>query len=76
MGGATRAGLAGLVLRYAGRLRFPYLFVLTGLVFVADLLVPDLLPFADEILLGLLTVLFGSWRKRRGQPATQKGDPP
>jgi len=76
MGGAARAGVAGLVLRYAGRLRFPYLFALTALVFVADLLVPDVLPFGDEILLGLLTVLFGSWRKRRGQPEPGTGDPP
>lgn len=68
MGGVARAGLAGVLLRYAAKLRFPYLFVLTALVFVADLAFPDLLPFADEILLGLLTVLFGSWRKRRARP--------
>ena len=35
-----------------GRLRFPYLFGLTALVFLGDVLVPDLIPFADEVLLG------------------------
>ena len=30
-----------------------------------DVLIPDFLPFADEILLGLLTMLFGVWRKQR-----------
>jgi len=57
---------AGPVARWAGRLRFPWLFALTAAVFVVDLIVPDAIPFADEILLGLVTVLLGSWRKRRG----------
>jgi len=53
------------LLGLAARLRFPWLFALTATLFVIDLLVPDLLPFADEILLGLLTILFASWRRRR-----------
>ncbi len=27
-------------------------------------MVPDLVPFVDEILLGLATALFGMWRER------------
>jgi hypothetical protein len=54
----------GGVLAFARRLRFPYLFGVTLLAFLADLFVPDLVPFADEIFLGLLTVLLGAWRKR------------
>jgi len=61
----ARPGPAGPFLSWAARLRFPRLLALTAALFVADLLVPDLLPFADEILLGLLTVLFGAWRKSR-----------
>ncbi|UCG74799.1 MAG: hypothetical protein JSV95_08510 [Gemmatimonadota bacterium] len=60
-----RIGAGALVVRYASRLRFPYLFVATAVLFIADLIAPDLMPFADEILLGLLTALFGVWRKRR-----------
>jgi len=56
----TRALLA-----YAGRLRFPTLFLITLALFVIDLLVPDPIPFVDEILLGLGTLLFASWRRRR-----------
>ena len=56
--------LPALVLRWAQRLRFPYLFGLTAFLFVVDLLVPDAIPFADELLLGLLTLLFASLRKR------------
>lgn len=53
------------VQRFAGRLRFPALFLLTAALFVADLLVPDAIPLIDEILLGLATVLLGSWKRRR-----------
>ena len=71
---SAKIGVGALVVRYASRLRFPYLFLATALVFIADLVFPDLLPFADEVLLGLLTALFGTWRKRRlprpdGSPA-------
>ncbi len=50
-------------LRYLGRLRSPYLFVLVATLFVADLIIPDVIPFIDEILLGLLTLLLAR-RKR------------
>jgi len=54
-----------LILRFAERLRFPWLFAVTTVLFVLDVLIPDFIPFADEILLGLLTMLFGVWRKQR-----------
>jgi hypothetical protein len=65
MSGMARGGLAGIVLRWASRLRFPYLFLLTAALFVANLFVPDALPMADELLMGLLTLLLASIRKRR-----------
>jgi hypothetical protein len=65
MGGIARGGLAGIVLRWASRLRFPYLFLLTAALFVANLFIPDALPMADELLMGLLTLLLASIRKRR-----------
>ena len=61
-------GPAALVNRFASRLRFPHLFWLTFSLFVLDVLVPDFIPFADEILLALLTLLLGSWRKRGAEP--------
>lgn len=54
------------LLAFAARLRYPWLFALTAGLFVLDLFVPDLVPFFDEILLGLLTLLVGSRKKRRG----------
>jgi hypothetical protein len=68
----TRHTAAGMVLRYLSRLRFPQLFVVTAALFLLDLFIPDVIPFADEILLGLVTVLLGSWRKRRRKDIEQR----
>ena len=57
--------MRGLLLAFASRLRFPWLFALTAGLFLLDLVVPDAIPFVDELLLGLGTLLLGSWRKRR-----------
>jgi hypothetical protein len=48
-----------------GRLRHPWLFALAGAMLVADLLVPDALPFVDEVLLFAATAGLGLLRKRR-----------
>lgn len=63
-------GLRRLLLGYAARLRFPWLFALTAVLFVVNLLVPDPVPLLDELLLALLALLFGAWR-RRGRPDDQ-----
>lgn len=61
--------------RFGSRLRFPHLFLLIAAIFILDLLIPDVIPMADEILLGLLTLLLGAW-KRRGEEARPAGKPP
>jgi hypothetical protein len=53
------------VSRFASGLRFPALFGLLAGLFLLDVLVPDVIPFADEVLLALGTLLVGSLRKRR-----------
>jgi len=55
--------LTGPFLAYAARLRFPTLFKITLGVFLLDLLIPDFIPFADEILLGLGALILSNWRK-------------
>jgi hypothetical protein len=64
-----------LISRYASKLRFPQLFMVTATLFVIDLVVPDLVPFADEILLGLLTLLLANWKKDLA-PADDSGEKP
>lgn len=55
-------------LRWAGRLRHPTLFAITAALFGLDLLIPDFIPFVDEILLGLATMLFANWKSRSSRP--------
>ncbi len=52
------------LIQYVSRLRFPKLLALTAAVFILDLIFPDVIPFADEILLGLMTLLLGTLKKR------------
>ena len=56
--------IRGRLATFATQLRFPKLVALTTAVFVIDLLVPDMIPFADEILLGLLAAIMASFKKR------------
>ena len=60
----ARGGLVGAFLRWASSLRFPYLLVLTGVLFVLNLFIPDVVPFVDEIIMGLVAVLLASLRKK------------
>ena len=53
------------VLLWLGRLRHPQLFIVTGILFLINVLIPDVLPFVDELLLATLTLWLGSRRKRR-----------
>ena len=67
MAGPSSA-LVGWVVARLTRLRFPVLFAVAATLFVIDLVVPDVIPFADEVLIGLATALLASWRKRREVP--------
>jgi hypothetical protein len=52
-------------MQFLSRLSYPRLFALTATLFALDLVIPDLVPFADEILLGLGTLLLANFRKRK-----------
>lgn len=54
--------------RFLGRLRFPQLFALLAGLLLLDLLLPDPLPFVDELVLGILTLLVAMWRDREEDP--------
>ncbi len=55
------------LMRWFGRLSYPRLFLLAAGLFVADVLIPDFIPFADELLLGLGTLLLANWKNRKGE---------
>lgn len=56
------------LLAFLSKLSFPRLFLVTAALFLVDLVVPDLIPLADELLLGLGTMLLGSFKRRRQEP--------
>lgn len=64
IGKMARGGVVGIILRWASSLRFPVVFGLMAVLFILNLIIPDVIPFVDEILMGLLAVLLGSLRKK------------
>ena len=60
----TRGGLIGVILGWAGRLRFPALFFVALTLFVFDLFIPDMVPLADELLLGLGALLLANLKRK------------
>lgn len=60
------------VSRYASQLRFPWLLAVTLGLFVLDVIIPDLIPFVDEVLLALIALILGSWRRQNGAAGESK----
>lgn len=63
----TKKGIGALIPEFISRLRYPLLFIIFLLFFIVDLALPDVIPFADEIFLGLLTAIFSRLRKERAE---------
>ena len=57
--------LTGPLIGFASRLRFPTLFYITLTLWVFNILIPDPIPFVDEIVMGLATLLLATWKKRK-----------
>jgi hypothetical protein len=53
------------LLNWARKLRYPTLFKLIAALFALTLFLPDPVPFIDEILLGLGTLLLANWKNRK-----------
>lgn len=65
-----RALLIPAITKFLGGLRFRNLFLITATLFAINLVVPDVVPFADELLLGLATLVLARWKDRK----TPQGD--
>ena len=46
-------------------MRYPYLFLVLGVLFLVDLVVPDPVPLVDEILLAVLAFIAATFTTRR-----------
>ncbi len=66
------ATLIPLLLNYSRQLKFRNLFFLVIGLFVLDLFIPDFIPFIDEILLGLFTIILSRWKKE--EPLEKKDE--
>lgn len=53
------------IFAFASRLRFPTLFLITVFLFILDVLIPDFIPLADELLLGLGALILSHWKRDR-----------
>ena len=60
----AKSPLATLIQRYLPRLRYPYLFLILGGLFLVDLVTPDPIPFVDEMLLLVLTFIAATFTTR------------
>ena len=55
----------GPVQRFLERRRFPTLLLILAALFGANLFIPDPIPFIDEMIMLVATVIIGAFRKRR-----------
>jgi len=60
------------LIRYVEGLRFPYLVALTAALFVINLVVPDVVPYVDEILLGLVTLILSRLKRPGASPPLER----
>jgi hypothetical protein len=63
----------GPVVGYASRLRFPTLFKVTAVLMLLSWMVPDPIPFLDEIASALAMLVLASWKKPAAQPPAREG---
>lgn len=61
-----------LLTRWVSGLRFPQLFTFTAVLFLLDFLVPDMIPFLDEILLAAATLLLANMKSKTAAPEAEK----
>ncbi|MCG8325644.1 MAG: hypothetical protein MI673_09010 [Thiotrichales bacterium] len=55
--------LIAALMSFANGLKFRDLFLLVAGLFVVDMIVPDMIPMIDEIILGLLAILLANLKK-------------
>lgn len=63
------------VLSWARKLRFPILFKLTAGLFALSVLLPDPIPFLDELLLGMTTIVLANWKHRKDPAVIDSQNP-
>ncbi len=65
------------ILDWARKLRFPTLFKITAALFAFSVLLPpglDPIPFLDELLLGMTTIVLANWKRRKDPAVIESQD--
>mgnify|MGYP000005628549 CR=1 FL=1 len=62
------------LMQQLSQLRFRNLFLIVAALLLVDLAIPDFVPLIDEILLGILTMMFWTWRKPSPKTSIETGD--
>ena len=70
-----RALVLGLLGRYGAELRFPVLFFVALCLFSLNMVLPDPVPFIDELILGLMTAMLASWKSETAPPSGDGSEP-
>lgn len=65
-------GIKTRLISYLETLKFPWLLLVTLILFLVNVFVPDMVPFIDEILLALVAVVLSRLKRK---PATKNQDP-
>ncbi len=60
-----RLNLSERLQRFVGQMKSSTLLMVVGSLFLLDLVVLDPLPYIDEVILGILTLLIARWQNRR-----------
>lgn len=60
---------AGFLSRFLTRVSTHKLAAVVGVLFFLDFITPDPIPFIDELVLGMLTLLLARWQGRHSEPA-------
>ena len=68
---------AGFLSRFLTKVSTHKLAAVVGVLFFLDFITPDPIPFIDELVLGMLTLLLARWQGRHVDPGpTASGRPP
>ena len=73
--GFLRAIVLGLLGRYGSELRFPVLFFVVACLLAFNMVLPDPVPFIDELILGLMTAVLASSKRKPLPPPTDGSEP-
>ena len=70
-----RTIVLGILGRYGARLRFPVLFFAVACLFAFNLVLPDPVPFIDELILALMTLMLASFKREPVAPPRHVAEP-